>query len=72
LESIVRSSGAVPASIGVLNGIARVGVGKEDLIELASSQKKGILKVSRRDIGYICGLVTFIYIAPSHLTCTKT
>ena len=60
LESIVRLGGAIPATIGVLNGIARVGMGEDDLIELASSpQKKNALKVSRRDIGYICGLVGF-------------
>jgi pseudouridine-5'-phosphate glycosidase len=60
LESIVRLGGAVPATIGVLDGIARVGMGEEDLIELASSsQQGGVLKVSRRDIGYICGLVCF-------------
>ncbi|EEH19301.2 hypothetical protein PABG_01620 [Paracoccidioides brasiliensis Pb03] len=57
LESIVRRWGAVPATIGVLNGVARVGMAPEDLAELASSsQNQEVLKVSRRDLGYICGL----------------
>ncbi|QSS61410.1 IdgA domain-containing protein [Histoplasma capsulatum] len=57
LESIVREGGAVPATIGVLNGVARVGMAPDELAELASSsQTQKILKVSRRDLGYICGL----------------
>ncbi len=50
--------GAVPATIGVLNGVARVGFGAEELIELtASAGRPDTLKISRRDLGYICGLV---------------
>ncbi|KKZ68055.1 hypothetical protein EMCG_06266 [[Emmonsia] crescens] len=57
LESIVRQGGAVPATIGVLNGVARVGMAPYELAELASSsQTQKVLKVSRRDLGYICGL----------------
>ncbi|EER39237.1 IdgA domain-containing protein [Histoplasma capsulatum H143] len=57
LDSIVRDGGAVPATIGVLNGVARVGMTPDELAELASSsQTQKVLKVSRRDIGYICGL----------------
>ncbi|PGH06839.1 hypothetical protein AJ80_08112 [Polytolypa hystricis UAMH7299] len=57
LESVVRLAGGVPATIGVLNGILKVGLGAEELIELASSSQKGkVMKVSRRDLGYICGL----------------
>lgn len=58
LESVVRVNGGVPATIGILNGVARVGLDAEELIELASTaEKKNALKVSRRDLGYICGLV---------------
>jgi pseudouridine-5'-phosphate glycosidase len=58
LESIVRANGGVPATIGLLSGVARVGMGAEELIELAAAaEKKTVLKVSRRDLGYICGLV---------------
>ncbi|KAK2807325.1 hypothetical protein FQN50_005480 [Emmonsiellopsis sp. PD_5] len=57
LEAIVRRGGAVPATIGVLNGVARVGMAPDELEELAgSSEKQKVLKVSRRDLGYICGL----------------
>ena len=58
LESVVRSNGAVPATIGILGGEARVGLSADELVELASTaEKKNALKVSRRDLGYICGLV---------------
>ncbi|KAL4974501.1 Indigoidine synthase A like protein-domain-containing protein [Aspergillus desertorum] len=57
LETVVRANGAVPATIGILNGVARVGLLADELIELASrAEKKDALKVSRRDLGYICGL----------------
>jgi len=56
LESLVRANGGVPATIAVLNGVARVGLEPEELIELASTARtKSALKVSRRDLGYICG-----------------
>ena len=58
LESIVRENGGIPATIGVLKGIARVGFEPEELTELAASAgKSDTKKVSRRDLGYICGLV---------------
>ncbi|KAJ5662661.1 hypothetical protein N7462_011587 [Penicillium macrosclerotiorum] len=57
LESVVRANGGVPATIGILGGVARVGMSGEDIIELASTaENKTALKVSRRDLGYICGL----------------
>ncbi|KAL3467446.1 Indigoidine synthase A like protein-domain-containing protein [Aspergillus heterothallicus] len=57
LETVVRANGGVPATIGILNGVARVGLRADELIELASTaEKKSAVKVSRRDLGYICGL----------------
>ncbi|KAL2819910.1 Indigoidine synthase A like protein-domain-containing protein [Aspergillus cavernicola] len=57
LETVVRANGGIPATIGILNGVARVGLLPDELIELASTaQTKNALKVSRRDLGYICGL----------------
>ncbi|KAE8166347.1 Indigoidine synthase A like protein-domain-containing protein [Aspergillus tamarii] len=57
LETVVRANGGVPATIGILNGMAKVGLNAEELIELASTaESKSALKVSRRDLGYICGL----------------
>lgn len=58
LESLVRVNGGIPATIGVLNGVARVGMQAEELIELVSSAgRTETLKISRRDLGYITGLV---------------
>ncbi|KAL8721604.1 MAG: hypothetical protein Q9181_007675 [Wetmoreana brouardii] len=57
LESVVRLNSGIPATIGVLNGVARVGLTAEELIELAASAGKPTTrKISRRDLGYICGL----------------
>ncbi|MCJ1261466.1 hypothetical protein MMC22_001330 [Lobaria immixta] len=57
LESLVRKHGAIPATIGVLNGVARVGITSAELNELtASAGKHGTRKLSRRDLAYICGL----------------
>ncbi|KAL8675081.1 MAG: hypothetical protein Q9168_000564 [Polycauliona sp. 1 TL-2023] len=57
LESVIRVNGGIPATIGVLNGIARVGLNPEEIIELtASAGKPETRKISRRDLGYICGL----------------
>lgn len=58
LESVVRANGGVPATVGVLGGVARVGMSAEEIMELASTaETKSALKVSRRDLGYICGMV---------------
>lgn len=63
LESLVRKYGAIPATIGVLNGIARVGITPAELNELtASAGNQGTRKLSRRDLAYICGLVIPLFI----------
>ena len=57
LESLVRINGGVPATIGVLDGVARVGLGADELVRLVSSAgSAGTLKVSRRDLGFALGL----------------
>lgn len=56
LETLVRLGGGVPATIGVLDGVARVGLSADELIRLASSTSTGALKVSRRDLGHALGL----------------
>ncbi|MBE7515667.1 MAG: pseudouridine-5'-phosphate glycosidase [Chloracidobacterium sp.] len=48
LEEAVRSGGAVPATIAVLNGQIRVGISDKELEFLAA--EKDIRKISRRDI----------------------
>lgn len=58
LERIVRQNGAIPATIGVLDGVARVGLTSEEIVNLASSAgKPETMKVSRRDLPYILGMV---------------
>jgi pseudouridylate synthase / pseudouridine kinase len=57
LESLVRVNGAIPATIGVLNGVAHVGMEPEEIIQLVSTAgDQNTLKISRRDLGYITGL----------------
>ena len=57
LESLVREYGAVPATIGILDGVARVGFEKDDLARLVSSPgKAGTMKISRRDLGFALGM----------------
>lgn len=47
MEQEIRSGGAVPATVGLINGQVRVGLSPFDLETLASAQKP--LKVSHRD-----------------------
>ncbi|KIX06008.1 uncharacterized protein Z518_03982 [Rhinocladiella mackenziei CBS 650.93] len=57
LESLVRVNGGVPATIGILNGTACVGMEAEDLIQLVSTAgNENTWKISRRDLGFIGGL----------------
>ncbi|KAF2807971.1 uncharacterized protein BDZ99DRAFT_535843 [Mytilinidion resinicola] len=57
LESVVRTNGGVPATIGILDGIACVGMDPEELIQLTSSAgHENTLKLSRRDLGFACGM----------------
>jgi len=51
VEKIIRENGAIPATIGIINGEPIVGMNKDE-IELFG-KTKGIAKVSRRDIPYI-------------------
>ncbi|QDS71695.1 hypothetical protein FKW77_008318 [Venturia effusa] len=57
LESVVRVNGGVPATIGILDGVAHVGMNAEQIIQLAASASKDTtLKLSRRDLSYVCGM----------------
>jgi len=51
VENTVRENGAVPATIAILGGKIKIGLGEEDLQILSNS--KDILKASRRDIPII-------------------
>ena len=50
MEGEVRAQGAAPATIGVVAGAPTVGMSGDDVETFAREQ--GILKLSRRDIGY--------------------
>jgi len=54
VEEIVRAAGAVPASIAVLGGKLRVGLGRSELARLAET--RDVLKLSRADLAF--GLVS--------------
>jgi Uncharacterized enzyme involved in pigment biosynthesis len=47
-EQIARDHGVVPATIAIIGGVVRVGLGRDDIQHLATAS--GIAKASRRDI----------------------
>jgi pseudouridylate synthase len=49
IEAEIRSAGAVPATIAVLDGTARIGLSTPDLVRLCSMDDA--VKLSRRDLG---------------------
>lgn len=51
VEDVIRQNGAIPATIGIINGIPIVGMSKEEIEEFGKT--KGILKASRRDLPMI-------------------
>ena len=51
VETIVRDCGAVPATIAVLDGVPRIGLGDDDLELLGSDPD--VAKVSIRDLPYV-------------------
>ncbi|HEU5100647.1 MAG TPA: pseudouridine-5'-phosphate glycosidase, partial [Roseiflexaceae bacterium] len=54
MEGEVRDQGAQPATIGVVAGVPTVGMSDADVERFAVAQ--GILKLSRRDVGYAVAL----------------
>lgn len=51
VEEVIRKAGAIPATIGIIDGVAVVGMNKEEIEEFGKRQ--GIVKVSRRDFPYV-------------------
>jgi len=51
VERIIREQGAVPATIGILDGKIKIGLNEQELEAFATS--KNVEKVSRRDFPYI-------------------
>ncbi|KAG9043010.1 hypothetical protein FS837_010140 [Tulasnella sp. UAMH 9824] len=57
LENIIRKKGAVPATIGLLNGRVKIGLDKENLERLGAPRTENkVYKVSRRDIAPVIAL----------------
>ncbi len=51
VEKIIEDEGAVPATIGIIDGEPIIGMSHEEIEEFG--KREGILKVSRRDLGYV-------------------
>ena len=51
VEKIIRNHGAVPATIGIINGELIVGLTEDEINFLAQSQN--VIKVSRRDLPFV-------------------
>lgn len=51
VEEIIRENGAIPATIGIIEGVPIVGMSPEEIEEFG--KRKGILKASRRDVPVI-------------------
>lgn len=51
VEEIIRQNGAIPATIGIINGKIKVGLNREEIEHMAKS--KDVVKVSRRDIPFV-------------------
>lgn len=51
----MRSEGATPATVGVIDGVVHVGLSSEELDHLARC--KSSMKVSRRDLPYVVSKV---------------
>lgn len=50
-EEIIKQNGAIPATIGIINGKLKVGLNSEEIEHMAKSTD--VLKVSRRDIPFV-------------------
>ena len=48
VEQTIRDNGAIPATIGIIDGVAIVGMTPEEIEQFG--KRKGVLKVSRRDL----------------------
>ena len=48
VEQVIRENGAIPATIGIIDGVGIVGMTPDQIEEFG--KRKGIVKVSRRDL----------------------
>ena len=51
VEETIRKNGAIPATIGIINGVPTIGMSKEEIEDFG--KRKDVLKVSRRDLPYV-------------------
>lgn len=51
VEAEVRKNGAIPATIGIIDGVGVIGMTKDEIEEFG--KRKGVLKTSRRDLPVI-------------------
>lgn len=51
VEKIIRENGAIPATIGIINGVPVVGMSNDEIEEFGKRQ--GVRKVSRRDLPFV-------------------
>lgn len=51
VNEMIRKNGAIPATIGIINGRMKAGLTDEEIVYLAKAPN--VLKVSRRDIPYV-------------------
>ncbi|XP_001356422.1 pseudouridine-metabolizing bifunctional protein C1861.05 [Drosophila pseudoobscura] len=53
VEEQVRQHGAIPATIGIIDGCIKVGLTGEELTSLAKKPRNEVIKCSRRDLPYV-------------------
>ncbi len=51
VESIIRNEGAIPATIAIIHGIIKIGLTDDEIEYLGKA--KDVIKVSKRDFGYV-------------------
>lgn len=57
LEDIVRSTGSIPATIGIIRGRVKIGLNASELERLGDTKSNtSVVKVSRRDIGPVLAM----------------
>lgn len=54
-SELVRSNGAIPAIIAIVDGVPKVGVSADEIVRMIESGSA--VKASRRDIAYLVGMV---------------
>lgn len=54
-QDLIRSHGGIPAIIAIVDGMPKVGVTAEEIVRMIETE--GTVKVSRRDVSYLVGMV---------------